>query len=377
MKSNYAQFIVSVLVVGLILASCSATTDNNKKTRLDKLKTEHTKLSDEIRKLEGELSKENPNTEIVKAKEVAITELKTRVFDHYVQTQGSIYSKDNILVSAKSAGVITQVFVVEGDRITKGQSLAQIDNSLLLRNMEEVKSASDLAKTVFERQQNLWDQKIGTEVQYLQARNNKENLDKRLATLNEQFEMTRIKSPIDGTVDEIRLRVGENIAPGMPAVRVVSSNNLRVKASFSESYVATIKKGNRVRVSFPDLNREMDAKVTFVGRTIDPLSRTFEVEIDLASQADLRPNMTALIKVIFQSSPSALVVPVNVIQSINNQSVVYVAETTGEKTVARRKVIEIDGVYDNLAQVIKGLSIGDRVITVGYQGLNDGESIKL
>ncbi len=377
MKSNYSLPILSVLVTGLILASCSASTDNDKKTRLDKLKTEHVKLLDEIRKLEGDLAKENPGLHTVKSKEVSITELKAQIFDHYVQTQGSIYSKDNILVSAKSMGVITQVFVVEGDRVFKGQALAQIDNSLLQRNIEEVKSASELAKTVFERQKNLWDQKIGTEVQYLQAKNNKENLEKRVATLHEQFEMTRIKSPIDGTVDEIRLRVGENIAPGIPAVRVVSSNNLKVKANFSESYVSTVKKGNRVRVSFPDLNREVDAKVTFVGRTIDPLSRTFDVEIDLASQADLRPNMTALIKVVFQSAPAALVVPVNIIQSINGETVVYIAETTGDKTVARRKVIEIDGVYDNLAQVIKGLSAGDRIITVGYQGLNDGELIKI
>jgi multidrug resistance efflux pump len=153
--------------------------------------------------------------------------------------------------------------------------MAQIDNSLFQRNIEEVKSSLELAKTVYDRQKNLWDQKIGTEVQYLQAKNNKENLEKRLATINEQYDMTRIKSPITGTVDDVRLRVGENIAPGMPAIRVVSVENLKVIANFSESFVATVKKGNKVLVSFPDLNKEVVAKVTFVGRTIDPLSRTF------------------------------------------------------------------------------------------------------
>ncbi len=365
------------LSLTLLLAGCSATTDTDKKAKLEKLKTENARISNEIKKLEGELAKESPGAQAVKSKEVSITEMAPRVFNHYVQTQGSIYSKDNILVSAKAPGVITQVFVMEGDWVSKGQTLAQIDNSLLQRNVEEVKSGLELAKTVFDRQKNLWDQKIGTEVQYLQAKNNKENLEKRLATLNEQLDMSRIKSPIDGTVDEVRLRVGENIAPGIPAVRVVSSNNLRIKANLSESFSSTVKKGNLAHVSFPDLKKEMDAKVTFVGRTIDPLSRTFDVEIELPSQSDLRPNMTAVIKVIFKSSANALVVPVNIIQSINDQSVIYVAETTGDKTVARRKVIEIDGVYDNQAQVIKGLSPGDRVITVGYQGLNDGDLIKI
>jgi RND family efflux transporter MFP subunit len=368
---------VFVVSMTLLLAACSATTDNDKKAKLEKLRTEQNRLSSEIKKLETELAKENPSKETVKAKDVSVTDLAPRVFNHYIQTQGSIYSKDNILVSAKSAGIITQVFVVEGDLVSKGQTLAQVDNSLLQRSVEEVKSGLELAKTVFERQKNLWDQKIGTEVQYLQAKNNKESLEKRLATLSEQVDMSRIKSPIDGTVDEVRLRVGENIAPGIPALRVVSSHNLRVKASLSESFVATVKKGNLAHVSFPDLKKEMDAKVTFVGRTIDPLSRTFDVEIDLPSQTDLRPNMTAVIKVIFKSASNALVVPVNIIQSINNQSVLYVAETTGDKTVARRKVVEIDGVYDNQAQVIKGLSPGDRVITVGYQGLNDGDLIKI
>jgi membrane fusion protein, multidrug efflux system len=152
---------------------------------------------------------------------------------------------------------------------------------------------------------------------------------------------------------------------------------LKVIANFSESFVATVKKGNKVLVSFPDLKKEIEAKVTFVGRSIDPLSRTFPIEINLPSQADLRPNMTAIIKVIFESYPKALVIPVNVIQAINNESIVYVAETKGDKTVARKKVITTNGVYDNLAQVTNGLSPGDKLITTGYQGLNDGEAIKI
>src|SRR5271154_6094058 len=183
MKYNFTYSISVVLISGLIVLGCAK---KDKKAELESLKSKSTDLAMQIKKLEDEITKESPQAEAVKAKDVGVIALTTRVFDHYVQTQGSIYSKDNIMVSAKSAGLITSGFVVEGDQVTQGQILAQIDNSLFQRNIEEVKSSLELAKTVYERQKNLWDQKIGTEVQYLQAKNNKENLEKRLATINEQ-----------------------------------------------------------------------------------------------------------------------------------------------------------------------------------------------
>jgi RND family efflux transporter MFP subunit len=361
-----------------ILAACSATTpENDKKSRLEKLKTEQASLSKEIQKLEQEIAKENPEAETaVKTKDVSVAELAERKFDHYVQTQGSVEAEDNILVSAKSPGVVTSVYVTEGQQVSKGQTLAQIDNSVIVRNIEGMKSQLELANTVYERQKNLWDQKIGTEVQYLQAKTNKEGLEKQLASLYEQNEMTRIKSPISGVVDEVAIKIGENIAPGMPAVRVVNMSNLKLVANISEAFVTNVKKGNKALVFIPELKKELEAKVTFVGRTIDPLSRTFTVEVKLSSQADLRPNMTGTLKVVFHTEPSAITVPVNVVQTINNEKVVYVAETKGKQTVARKRVVTVEGVYDNLAQV-KGLKAGEKVITFGYQGLNDGEFIKI
>lgn len=365
------------LMLAVFLAACSATTpEDDKQGRLNKLKEEQAVLTEKIQKLEAQIAAENPAATKVRSKAVSVSVLAPRVFDHYVQTQGKVESEYNILVSAKTMGVVTNVYVTEGQSVRKGQVIAQLDNSVIQRNIEGMKSQLELATSVFERQKNLWDQKIGTEVQFLQAKTNKESLEKQLASLNEQNEMTRIKSPISGTVDQVAVKIGENISPGMPAARIVNSADLKIVADISEAYVTNIKKGNKVMVHIPELNEEVEAKVTFVGRTIDPLSRTFRVDIKMPSLENLRPNMTGVIRVIFHTEPSAITVPVNVVQEVNGEKVVYVAEDAGNQTVARKKVVTVGGVYSNLAQV-KGLDEGDSIITVGYQGLNDGDVVKI
>ena len=368
---------LSVLTLAAVMLACSATTpEDDKQSRLDKLKTERAKIEKEIKKLEDEIAKANPESVAVKAKEVAVTDLAPRSFNHYVQTQASVDAEDNIMLSAKSMGVVTAVYVTEGQQVSKGKALVQLDNSVIKQNIEAMKSQLELATAIYNRQKNLWDQKIGTEVQFLQAKTNKENLEKQLKSLEEQSDLSRITSPISGTVDMIVAKIGETLSPGMPAVRVINTSDLKLVANVSEAYVTSIKKGNDVLVNIPELNKELKAKVSFVGKNIDQLSRTFSVEIKLPSLQDLRPNMTGVVKIIFHSEPSTLVVPVNVVQDINNQKIVYVAETNGNQTVARKKIVTVDAVYDNLAQV-QGLKAGDKVITFGYQGLNDGQVIKL
>jgi len=364
---------LSAFAIVAVMAACSAGSKDSK-TKLEELKKQRSDIEVQIRKLETELGESAPE-KAVKTKDVAVTELIPRAFDHYVQTQGSVEAVDNIQVSAKMPGVVTVVYAREGQVVKKGDVLAQIDNSIIVSNINELKSSIELAKTVYERQKNLWDQKIGTEVQYLQAKNNKESLEKRLATLNEQLDMTKIKSPIDGSVDKVDVKIGQNAAPGQPAFRVVSFDRLKINANVSEAYVVDIKVGNKSMISFTDIERRLEAKVTFVGKTINQLSRTFPVEVELPSYTDLRPNMTCVLKVVFETAPNAMVVPVNVVQDINDQKVVYIAANDGNRVVARRKVVEVIGIYDNKAQ-ITGLTAGDKVVTFGYQGLNDGEAIK-
>lgn len=378
MKFKMYTRIAFAVIMAAFLAACSATSaDEDKKARLAKLKDQQASIARQIEKLESEIAAENPDSvSNIRSKDVGVAELKIRKFDHYVQTQGHIESDNNVLVSAEAMGVVKKVYVTEGQQVSKGQTLAQIDNSVVMRSIESMEAQLELARSVFERQQNLWNQKIGTEVQYLQAKTNKESLEKQIASLREQNDMTRIKAPMSGTVDEIFAKEGQTLAPGMPAVRVVNTSDLKIQARVSEAYVTDIEKGDKVLVNISELNKEVEAKVTFVSRTIDRLSRTFNVEVALPSEPYLRPNMTATVKIIFESNPEAVVVPINVIQEINNEKVVYIAEEQGQHMVARRKVITVDGVYGNLAEV-NGLQAGDKLINVGYQGLNDGDYIKL
>lgn len=374
MKAKYTSLIIATAITSALLVGCG---EEDKAAKLTELKKQQSELSKQITELENELAAADTTQSKVRMKDVAAAELAPRKFDYYVKTQGLIESQENILVSAKAMGVVTSVYVTEGQTVTKGQTLAVLDNAITLRSIEEVKANMELVNTIYEKQKNLWDQKIGTEVQYLQAKNNKESLEKRLATLEEQLDMSRIKSPINGTVDAVNIKIGENAAPGAPAFRVVNTNSLKVKANVSEAYITSLTKGNTARIEFPDLNKKIEAKVTFVGRNIDALSRTFPIEIDLPSSADLRPSMTAVLRIVYQTNSNSICVPVNIVQEINGEKVVYIQEQDGNQLVARRKVIELGGVFDNLAEVKSGLKAGDKIITVGYQGLNDGEFIKI
>jgi RND family efflux transporter MFP subunit len=367
---------LSLLVSVALLAACSAATPDDKKAQLEKLKSQQAEISKQVQQLEKDIAKENPKEAKIKTKDVAVTEVAPIKFDHYVQTQASVEAEDNIAVSPKSPGVVVAVYVKEGQRVSKGQALAQIDNSILKGSIESLQSQLDLAKTVFERQQNLWNQKIGTEVQYLQAKSNKEMLERQLSSLQEQNNALRISSPINGTVDEVTAKIGEAVSPGQPAFRVVNTSDLKLTAKVSEAYSTQIEKGNKVKVMIPELKRELESVVTFVSRAIDPLTRTFTVEVKLPSDKDLRPNMTGIVKVIFHTAPNAITVPINVVQDINGEKVVFVAETSGKNTVAKKKVVQVEGVYNGQAQV-NGLTPGEKVVTFGYQGLNDGEFLKI
>jgi RND family efflux transporter MFP subunit len=374
MKSiTYSRYTV-LLALTLLVAACEQPTD--KKAELENLKKQQAEISAKIAELEKDTTVMGSDNATVKSKDVEVLTLEAKPFNHYVQTQGHVEAEDNIMVSAKTQGVITQVYVNEGQAVSKGQVLAQIDNSVILRNIEAMKSQLELATSVYERQKNLWDQKIGTEVQFLQAKSNKENLEKQVAGLQEQSDMSRIKSPINGTVDELNVKIGESIMPGLVAARVVNTSDLKIVAGISESFISDVKKGDKVEVKLDGFDKDIKGTVTFVGKTIDLLSRTFAVEIKLPGNSSLRPNMSAVIKVIYKTEPAAIVVPVNIVQNVNGEKIVYIVEANGKNMVARKKIVEVEGVFGDWAQV-KGLNKGDKVVTVGYQSLSDGEFIKI
>jgi len=374
-KMNLMKNINYLTIVVLFLAfSCSKPKDKN--ALLEDLKAQHSALSNQIRDLEKEISAEHPDSNL-KTKAVVAEQVKPVNFNYSIDTQGGIDAEQNIVLSAKLGGVVTAVYVKEGATVRSGEVIAQIDNSLILRSIEELQGNLDLAKTVFERQKHLWDQKIGTEIQFLTARNNKESLEKRLATLKEQDEMSRIKSAVAGTVDDIMLKVGETTAPGMPAARIVGNKNLKVTANVSEAYVRSVAVGNSATVTLVDLGESFNSKVAFAGKNINPLSRSFGVEIPVPANVDARPGMSAKIRINFKSIPDAITVPVNLVQNLNGEKIVYVAEKQNNQWVARKRLVIVGGIYDNRAEIISGIKAGDQVITVGFQGLNDGESVSL
>ena len=243
-------------------------------------------------------------------------------------------------------------------------------------SVAEVRASFELAKTVYERQKNLWDQKIGSEIQYLQAKNNKVSLEKRLAAMQDQWDMYRIKSPINGTVDAIDIKTGQVVAPGIPAIRVVNLSQLKIKAEVSETYSTRVKQNDNVIIFFPDIKKEINTKLNYAGKSINPINRTFEIEVKIdPNKADVRPNMIAVVKIADYTNKSAFVVPVNLVQLGNEGSYIYVAEGEKENAVAKKRLVETGMSYNGNVELKSGLQNGDRVITTGYQDLIEGQKI--
>jgi RND family efflux transporter MFP subunit len=275
-------------------------------------------------------------------------------------------------------GVITSVLVKEGDRVSKGQTLAVIDDAVLRQSVEELKTGLDLASTVFEKQQNLWNQKIGSEVQYLQAKNNKEGLERKLATLNSQLAMARITSPISGVIDEVNIKPGEAAAPGLGVIRVVNLSEVKVKARIADSYINAVKKGDEVKITLPDIKEEFSGKVSFVGQVVNPQSRTFDIEVSLKNRDEkLKPNMLAVVNINDKTVKDAIVIDANFVQQSESGDIVFVAGTEGNSQKAEMRKVKTGLTYNGQVEVLEGLKAGERLITSGYQDLVDGQVIKI
>jgi RND family efflux transporter MFP subunit len=364
--------IIFLLVVVLAVA-CGKSSD--KKSELEKLKKQQDELTLKIKALETELAV-NDTTSKSKMTSVAVTEAKPEEFNHYLEVQGKVDGEDNIAVSAQMSGAITAVYVKEGDNVRAGQVLAQIDNSVLQQQIASTKQQLDFATSLYNKQKALWDQQIGSEVQYLTAKNTKENLEKSIATLNDQLEMTRIKSPINGSVEEVNLKVGQMASPGLPAVRVVNFTNAKVVAEIAEAYAPKVKPGNKVIVFFPDFNTEVQSTIRFTSKYINPVNRTFVSEVHLGpSKVEYRANMMAVVKINDYSNPKSFNVPITLIRDSQTGKYIYVAKEENGRLVARRQLVTVGNTYNGLAEINQGITEGDKIITTGFNSLMDGELI--
>ncbi|HEY1040746.1 MAG TPA: efflux RND transporter periplasmic adaptor subunit, partial [Bacteroidia bacterium] len=258
--------------------------------------------------------------------------------------------------------------------VSKGQVLAETDARTIQQSISDMQTNMDLVNQLYEKQKNLWEQKIGTEVQFLQAKTNKESMEKKMVTLQEQLRMTKIISPINGTVDAVDIKLGQAVAPGLPAIRVINFSNLKVKAELAEAYAGRVKKGDIVKIYFPDTHDSLTAKVNFAARAISSLTRTFTVEVLLDNKKDYHPNMVTNIKINDYNS-DAITVPVKLVQNdIDGKQFVYVYGA-GDK--AEKKIIKTGKEYNGLIEITEGLKAGDKIITKGYDVINEGDRITI
>ncbi|MDO7873398.1 efflux RND transporter periplasmic adaptor subunit [Hymenobacter sp. ASUV-10] len=372
-------YTAAVLLAGnMLLASCGG--DNkDPKAELEKLKKEQAATQAKIAELE---TKTGASAEAAAANitPVSVMKVQPENFKSFLEVQGRVDFDQNATVGARAAGTLTNIRVQRGDRVSKGQVLATVDASVLDANIAELRTRMELAKTIYDKQKGLWAQQIGTEVQYLQAKNNYEALQRNLSTLNQQRSLYNVVAPFAGTVEEVVPKLGEVTAPGAPVVRLASGTGGKILVDVSEAYGNSIKKGDKAVVTIPDLGgEELPATVRVVTRTINATSRTFTVELALANgrAADLRPNMVATVRIQNYARQNATVIPVDLVQKDEQNSYVYVVGQADGKSVAQKRIVQIGNTYNGKVEITSGLKNDDQVISGGYQNLNDGQTVKV
>jgi len=375
---------IIALILSLSVAACSgkkeATDLESKKEKLKSLKTELTELKAQVKTLEQEIAAAENVGKPKELRNVSVQQLKVGEFQHFVEVQGSVDSRKNVAVHPEMNGTIERVNVEEGQRVKRGQTLMVIDSEVLQRNIDEVKTRLELAADLFERQANLWKQKIGSEVQYLQAKNNKESLERQLEGLKAQLNNAIVTAPISGTVDEVFVNAGEMANPAMPAVRVVNLSSVLVEASVSEAYVRDVRKGDTVEVYFPNIDLRLQRPVKAVGQFINPNNRTFEIQVDVPNpEGYLKPNMLAVVQINDFTQKEAVSVPSFVLQkNTKGETFVYIAKEGADGgTIAQKIFVETGMSYSGYTLVKSGLKGGDQLITKGYNEVIDGEQVNL
>jgi len=362
-----------ILAIGLaitLLAACQSK-PVNRQEQLNQMKKQRDQLNDKIAALEAQLGDSSQAGGKVVA--VSVTKLEPSSFKNYIEVQGAVDAQNNVVATAEAAGVVTGIYVKTGQHVSKGQVLAQLDDKVVQNGIAQLKNQLDYAKNIYDRQKNLWDQNIGTEVQLLTYKNNYENLKKQIDVQQSQLDMYKVKSPINGTVDAVDIKVGQALTPGIPAIRVVSTDDLKVKGEVGESYASQINQQEPVLLIFPDIQDTLNTRLSYVSRVVDPSSRSFDVEIRLPSSNKYHPNMIALIKVQNYTNDHAIVVPVNVIQKSEDGNYVYVNENNKAKRI---KITEGRN-YNGNVEIISGLKEGDSLITTGFEDLDDGDSLQI
>ncbi|MCD4771840.1 MAG: efflux RND transporter periplasmic adaptor subunit [Bacteroidales bacterium] len=317
--------------------------------------------------------------EVIVKTPVTVTKLQNMEFNHFFKVSGTVEAINSAFISPEISGQIKNIYVEEGERVMKGQILAKLNTSLTDNGINELKTSLELAKTIYKKQKQLWDKEIGSEIQFLEAKHNKESLENKLKTLYAQQEMAIIKAPINGIVDEIFLKEGELGIPGMQIMQIVNLNDLYINADVAESHIADIKTGDEVVLSFsafPEM--EMKVPVFRTGNIINPANRTFKVQLKIKNQNEkLKPNLISLILINDFSVESVLVVPSEIIKQDINGSYLYVIEKIDNKNIARKKYIKTGMSYKEKTMIAEGVKAGEMVVTKGYAQVSAGVEVSI
>lgn len=379
MKNNYLIIALTVLAV-----ACGAPTENGqdveaKKKELETARKEFASLKEKIAKLEDEIGELDPNFKQTENSILVSTFVaEKKPFEHRVEVRGSVESRKNVLIAAQTSGEIERVHVREGQQVTKGQVLITQNADVIRNTIAELKTALELATSVYEKQSRLWEQKIGTELQYLEAKNNKESLERRLATANAQLDMAIVKAPFNGTIDELPVREGEVASPGLPLVRIVSQQEMYIKADVSERFIGKFKAGDPVEVYFPAQDKKLNSKIASVGQVINPENRTFVVEVVLPGvDFTVKPNQVTVLSLRDYVSEATLAVPTRIIQRDEDGQYIFVVDDRGTRKLAKKIHVKTGISYDTQTEILEGLAGNEQIVDQGYRDLTEGVEVNL
>lgn len=372
MKTN-----VIAIALTVFLFACSS----SKQDQLSKLKGERDKLDQKIESLEKEILAENGDSaKVIKSTLVAVEEVKYQPFVHNIKVYGHLDGDQNASVFAEASGTVVAKYADVGQSVKKGQVLAQIDDVQYKKQLQGLEAQFDFALEMYNKQKRLWDQKVGSEAQYLQAKSTKESLEQQIAATKEQLEKFKIKAPNSGNIEECNIKVGGFVTPNpsLVAYRVVSFGELKVLANVSEAYISKMTKGDRATITFPDINATLNSEINFVSKYINPVNRTFSIEARLqGNNMNLKANMIAVVNINDYRNEKAIVVSQNLIQTDGSGSFILVAKQVNNNLVAARQRVTLGLSNNGLTEITNGLKPGDKIVTAGYQDLVEGASIKL
>lgn len=377
--------VLFIFILTLLVSSCgkneSAAPGGNdlaaKTAELARLKSQQSDLANQIAALEAELIRLDPSRAI-KPKLVSVAEIAPEGFEAYITLQGTVSSENISYVAPRNGmgGYVKELFIREGQAVKKGQLILKLDDQVLRQSIESTKTQLAFAQDLYNRTKALWDQKIGTEVQLLNAKNNVDALKNQLAVQEEQLKTYLVYADQSGIAEIVNIKPGElftGIGATGPQIQIVNNSDLTVKVNIPENYATEVQTGNEVLVEIPSVGKTFKTTIGRISQSVDASSVGFTAECKIPSAAGLKPNMSATVKILSHSNASAIVIPVNIVQSDEKGKYVYLMDEAGDKKTAKKVNVTLGELYGDQVEILQGLRPGDLLVTKGYQDLYDGQ----